>query len=157
MALSVAMCVAGPSRASACSMPSDYSIQNEFNDARLVFRGLVTQADLNPLEFDSGGVKERSLVDVRYEVAEIFKGKPQPSGIISTHTGILGGCGVPIMVGQQYLFFVVPFESDFITSEPQFADQSQGMISNLSSQMLMGDAARMDETLAEVRALATAR
>jgi hypothetical protein len=85
---------------------------------------------------------------------EVFKGSPAPDGVISTTTFILGGCGVPILTGQEQLFFVNPFEGEAWQQVSNFAQQSQGMISLFDLQILLGDPPKVDKTLDELRALA---
>jgi hypothetical protein len=137
----------------ACSLPSNWSIEQEFADANLVFRGLVTATELNPLEVDAGGEKLRLFIDIRYEIKEVFKGHPDAGGVISTTSAIMGGCGVPVLAGQDFLFFVTPFDKEFRDQAPEMARHSQGMVSISGTQMLPQDAPLLDEALADVRAL----
>lgn len=84
----------------------------------------------------------------------MFKGKPEPNGVVSTTTLIMGGCGVPVLAGQNFLFYVDAITEEARKAEPEFAAQTQGMISIYNSQMLPPNPELLDEALAEVRALA---
>jgi hypothetical protein len=145
--------IAGPASALACSQPPNWSIEKEFADASLVFRGLVTATELNPFQIEIDGEKQRPFVDIRYDVKETFKGKPDTGGAISTTSAIMGGCGVPVLAGQDFLFFVKPFDKEFRDQAPEVAERSQGMVSISGTQMLPQYAPRLDEALADVRAL----
>jgi hypothetical protein len=138
--------------ASACSMPSDWTTEKAFAKAVLVFRGIVTSTEL--ISATRPGSADRFIVNARYEVKEVFKGSPAPDGVISTTTFILGGCGVPILTGQEHLFYINPFEGVTWQQAPAFANQSQGMISLSDTQILLGDPPKIDKTLNELRALA---
>lgn len=152
--------------ASACSMPSDWTSEKAFAKAVLVFRGIVTSTELSSAKLDgiptsepatsftTFGSADRFVVNAHYEVKEVFKGSPAPNGVVSTTTFILGGCGVPVLAGQEYLFYINPFDEETQRNAPELVKQTQGMISIFDSQMLLGDPPQFDETLAEVRALA---
>ncbi|MER9057840.1 hypothetical protein [Mesorhizobium sp. M0213] len=149
--------VAALATASACSMPPDWTPQRAFAEASLVFRGMVTETELSPIKLGTVPPDEgdgRILVNVRYEIAEVFKGKPEPNGVVSTTTLIMGGCGVPVLAGQNFLFYVDAITEEARKAEPEFATQTQGMISIYNSQMLPPNPELLEEALAEVRALA---
>ncbi|TPL49608.1 hypothetical protein [Mesorhizobium sp. B2-4-6] len=155
IALFTAICV--PGTASACFMPVGWTSQQGFTKAALVFRGLVTATELSPTKLATGPADTndgRILVNVRYEIAEVFKGKPEANGVISTTTLIMGGCGVPVLAGQSFLFYVDALDEEAQKAEPEFAKQTQGMISIYDSQMLPPNPQLLDEALAEVRAFA---
>lgn len=142
-----------PDVASACSMPANWTPQRAFAEAALVFRGLVTATELSPTKLGIVAADEgdgRILVNVRYETMEVFKGNP----VISTTTLIMGGCGVPVLAGQNFLFYVDAIDEETRKTQPEFAGQTQGMISIYDSQMLSPNPQLLDESLAEVRALA---
>ncbi|TIL58373.1 MAG: hypothetical protein E5Y79_20040 [Mesorhizobium sp.] len=146
-----------PDVASACSMPANWTPQRAFAEAALVFRGLVTATELSPTKLGIVAADEgdgRILVNVRYETMEVFKGNPEPNGVISTTTLIMGGCGVPVLTGQNFLFYVDAIDEETRKTQPEFAGQTQGMISIYDSQMLSPNPQLLDESLAEVRALA---
>ncbi|WP_192181289.1 hypothetical protein [Mesorhizobium amorphae] len=157
LALALLGAVALPGIASACSMPPGWTPQRAFAEAALVFHGLVTATELSstkvggpPTDVGDG----RILVNVRYEIAEVFKGKPQANGAISTTTLIMGGCGVPVLAGQHFLFYVNGIDEATRKDMPDLAGQTQGMISIYDTQMLPPNPMLLDEALAEVRALA---
>jgi hypothetical protein len=152
--------------ASACSMPSDWTPEKAFAKAVLVFRGIVTSTELSSAKlngiptsepatsFTTSGNADRFIVNARYELKEVFKGTPAPDGVVSTTTFILGGCGAPVLAGQEYLFYINPFDEETRQHAPEFVKQTQGMISIFDSRMLLGDLPKVDETLDELRALA---
>ncbi|MCF6099916.1 hypothetical protein [Mesorhizobium muleiense] len=146
-----------PDVASACSMPANWTPQRAFAEAALVFRGLVTATELSPTKLGIVAADEgdgRILVNVRYEAMEVFKGNPEPNGVISTTTLIMGGCGVPVLAGQNFLFYVDAIDEEARKTQPEFAGQTQGMISIYDTQILSPNPQLLDESLAEVRALA---
>ncbi|RJT34877.1 hypothetical protein D3227_22830 [Mesorhizobium waimense] len=159
LSLSLALfgAVALPGIASACSMPAGWTPQRAFAEAALVFHGLVTATELSSTK-DGGPPADmgdgRILVNVRYEIAEVFKGKPEANGAISTTTLIMGGCGVPVLAGQHFLFYVNGIDETTRKEMPELAGQTQGMISIYDTQMLPPDPKVLDEALADVRALA---
>ena len=78
-------------------MPPGWTPQRAFDEAALVFRGLVTATELSPTELRSlptgpetsftitGDSDDgRFLVNVRYQIQEVFKGSPKADGLIST-------------------------------------------------------------------------
>lgn len=145
----------------ACSPGPDFTFEKAFEEANLVFRALATETKLNSFVYRpgptpgenlaAGDAKGREFIDVKYEVLEIFKGKPDPDGIITTTAAIMGGCGVPVIPGWQVLFVVTPFEKD---TPPELSGKSQGIIWVYSSGMLPAYAPALEEALIEVRALA---
>ncbi|WP_133254817.1 hypothetical protein [Mesorhizobium delmotii] len=144
-----------PGIASACSMPAGWTPQRAFAEAALVFHGRVTATELSSTKLgdvpaDAGD--GRILVNVRYETIEVFKGKPEANGTISTTTLIMGGCGVPVLTGQHFLFYVDGFDEKARKGLPELAGQTQGMISIYDTQMLPPNPELLDEVLAEVRA-----
>lgn len=149
--------VALPRIASACSMPQGWTPQRAFAQAALVFHGLVTATELSSTKVKgpSADVSDgRILVNVRYETIEVFKGNPEANGTISTTTLIMGGCGVPVLTGQHFLFYVDGFNEKALKDSPELAGQTQGMISIFDTQMLPPNPELLDEALADVRALA---
>ena len=153
------MCMAGP--ALACSPGPDFTFEKAFEEAKFVFRGLDTETKLNPFvqpagpmpgeNLVTGDAKGRVLVDVRYEAVEVFKGQPDPQGVVTTTSLIMGGCGVPVVPGWQFLFVVTPFEKGI---PAEISSRSQGTIWVFSTGMLPAYAPRLEEALAEVRSLA---
>lgn len=153
--------IAAGAPALACSPAPGFTFEKAFNEASLVFRGVVVEARLNDFvdpryatETDPkghGDPKGRNVLDVRYELLETFKGAPAAKGTVSTNTEIMGGCGLPVLPGWQFLFVVKPFEPDV---PKDVSAGSQGYVSIISSNMLPPDKAALDEELADVRALA---
>ncbi|CAH2409562.1 hypothetical protein [Mesorhizobium escarrei] len=144
-----------PGIASACSMPAGWTRQRAFAEAAFVFHGRVTATELSstklgdvPADVGDG----RILVNVRYETIEVFKGKPEANGTISTTTLIMGGCGVPVLTGQHFLFYVDGLDEKARKELPELAGRTQGMISIYDTQMLPPNPELLDEALAEVRA-----
>jgi hypothetical protein len=150
------VCMAWP--AMACSPAPDFTFKKAFEEAKFVFRGLATETKLNPFvqppgptpgeNLPAGDAKGRIFVDVKYELIETFKGRPDLNGTVTTTSMVMGGCGVPVIPGWQFLFVVTPFESG------AEIDKSQGMIWVFSSGMLPANSSALEEALAEVRSLA---
>lgn len=94
-----------PGVAAACTRDEPYTERTVFDEAVEVFRAHVTRVEL--VKSPAGG---RNLVHVYYKLVEAVKGKPSPTGPITTWTSYFGGCGVQVTVGLDYLFFVKPFK-----------------------------------------------
>ncbi len=150
-----------PASALACSQAPEQTFEKMFGDAPLVFRALVTETRLNAYvdpgmvveqgSMGHGDARGRYLVDIKYEVLETFKGEPKPDGVITTTTAVMGGCGLPVLAGWQFLFVVAPFDKD---APKRVSEGSQGMVWVFSSEMLPDFKPRLDEALEEVRTLA---
>lgn len=159
--LAAILFVLGAGPVLACSPAPDFTFKKAFEEASLVFRGLATETKLNPFvqppgpmpgeDLAAGDAKGRIFIDVNYEVLEIFKGQPDPDGMVTTTSAIMGGCGVPVIPGWQYLFVATPFEKE---APRDIAGKSQGMIWVFSTRMLPAYAPALEEALAEVRSLA---
>jgi len=66
----------------------------------------------------------------------------------------MGGCGVPVLTGQNFLFYVNAINDEARKAEPALAAETQGIISIYDTQMLPPNPELLDEALAEVRTLA---
>ena len=99
--------------ASACSRADgDYSQENLFSEADEVFHALIVRTELDDRLTEKGGFGSRSgkqqrfLINVWYEVKEVFKGDPNPHGPVLTNKFFMGGCGTIMVTGQDYVLFV---------------------------------------------------
>jgi hypothetical protein len=138
--------------AQACSLPSDWSEQKDFDKACYVFHALVTATVLNPFVEQRHPEIGRALVDVTYELKSALKGKPEATGTVSTTSGIFGGCGVPVLAGQEYVFFIVPFPKDMSADAVSAVENSKGNI--LDTVMLPFDPKEKDRIIDTIRKLA---
>lgn len=138
-----------PIGASACSRPDSWTQQTIFDEAKEVFRARVTKVELSDYVETVGPAKGgRYLVHVSYELKEVLKGEPKPSGPISTTTLYFGGCGVPVIVGTDYIFFIDDFP-DEVTEAAR--ENSSGLISIFGTESLSPFEERAEEAMAKVR------
>ncbi|CAH2396372.1 hypothetical protein MES4922_160187 [Mesorhizobium ventifaucium] len=64
---------------------------------------------------------------------------------------------MPVLAGQNFLFYVDAIDEEARKAEPELVGQTQGMISIYDTQMLSPDPQLLNESLAEVRALTKKR
>ena len=148
------------SSADACSrFPSEGTDKHiDLEKASFVFRGLVTKVELVELVPPSASV---FLTKVPYKPTETLKGDVPEDGYIVSHTGYMGGCSVPVLVGLEYLF--APQKGDIIFDFEEsselysFLKNSIGMISIFNTTQLPSYKPRLDEAMAEVRRWAAKR
>ena len=141
-----------PVSASACSRAEPWTQQTIYNEAKEVFRARVTKVELSDYVETGALTKDRFLVHVSYELKEVLKGRPKPSGPISTTTFYFGGCGVPVVVGVDYIFFI----DDFPDETPEaWRENSSGFISNFGTESLPLSEEHADEAMAKVRSYGT--
>jgi hypothetical protein len=76
------------------------SIEEQIDRAAHVFRGRITSAD-----WVRSGPEGTGRVNAKFEVIAVLKGDPTRLEGLSTATGP-GDCGVPIIVGMEYVFFL---------------------------------------------------
>ncbi|MDA4846704.1 hypothetical protein OOZ53_15185 [Hoeflea sp. E7-10] len=108
----------------------------------------MTKVQVRPNAGLSDVQKQWQLVDVYYELKEVLKGQPTEIGPISTHNAYFGGCGVPVVAGVDYLFFVEPFEAD---ATIELKGNSSGFISNTSTQSLPASEVHAENIVSEAR------
>lgn len=84
--------------AAACSC-MNLLTEEKIDRAAYVFRARITSAEWTPTGPESGKVK------AGFEVLAVLKGNPQGLTGLHTVTG-LGDCGVPIVIGWEYVFFL---------------------------------------------------
>jgi len=148
--LFIASMIFGSSGANACSKPPNWSSQKAFSSAKEIFRAYVTQTTLSPFTDQKyPGSKTPFLVQVSYKLKEVLKGNPRKNGTISTTRFYIGGCGVPVVVGLDYLFFVNAFEPDMAT---EVMSTSSGMISIFDTVALPSSEKHAEAVIAKVRA-----
>lgn len=90
--------------------------ETEFKTSKYVFIALVTRAEVR--DFVHPDLKGDSpppvgLVHAEYELIESLKGNPSREGTVVTINVTMGACGgVPIVVGDKYLFYVNEIKSN---------------------------------------------
>lgn len=99
--------------ASACGRSDgDYSQENLFSGADEVFHALIVRTELDDRLTEKRGFgsrdgrQQRYLINVWYEIKEVFKGNPKPDQSVLTNKFFMGGCGTIIATGQEYVLFV---------------------------------------------------
>ncbi len=111
--------------------------EETFDSYVAVFRGVVTSAEAIPLK--PGTPEEREvaktglmLIKVRWKIEEIFKGKDLEGKSAYTTNYYCGG--VPIIVGQPYVFAIGPIEKDKqIFSQKIFGSDLIGYLDDLGT------------------------
>ncbi|MCP4317481.1 MAG: hypothetical protein GY789_16065 [Hyphomicrobiales bacterium] len=148
----VTVCVFMASHASACSRPSDWSEEQAVGSAKEIFTALVTKVELSPDVAMFEGESKRYIVKVFYERKEIIKGQPTETGPVTTSIFYMGGCGIPMVVGIDYLFFIEPFEADV---PEKLTGGSSGLISIFNTQPLPPLEDEAAEIVSRIRSLKT--
>ena len=97
--------------AAACSF-EPRSDEQLFAAAKTIFRARVTEARLSKLDGLIEKGKSIEIVEAKYDVLEVFKGVPPPSGVVRDVTFGPGNCGLGILVGTEYVF--MPEEHDMV-------------------------------------------
>jgi hypothetical protein len=95
--------------AAECDRTDDWTEQTVIYEAKQVFRAKATKVELSDYLVEDDFVQRRAIVHVYYELKETLKGSPSRNGPVTTTTFYFGGCGVPIPVGIDYLFFINEF------------------------------------------------
>jgi hypothetical protein len=138
-----------PSDAMACSRGDEWTRQSDFDRAKAVFRATVTKAELSdyipPKPYHQG----RHLVFVYYDLKEVLKGDPTDHGPVSTTNLYFGGCGLPVAVGMDFIFFVDHY-SERVPDEAR--GDSRGQINFFSSWRVPENDELAQEVMAELRA-----
>jgi hypothetical protein len=144
-----------PSLTMACSRPSDITEKDDFRNARYVFHALLIQAELGddptPSPGDSTSRIEfaglRTVVGT-YELKNAVKGTPPRRGRIVSTNGIIGGCALPLLAGQEYIFFVEPWPAD---TPAALSNMALGTVSIFGSISLTGYEPVTQEELTRLR------
>ncbi|MEP3278619.1 MAG: hypothetical protein ABJN26_18525 [Stappiaceae bacterium] len=140
--------------AMACSGSPDWTPQTGFDEAVEVFRAQVTKVELDDYVPTEGSFRKPIFVNVYYSLKETIKGYPKPEGPILTTVLYFGGCGVPIAVGMDYVFFVDRFDEE----KPEgFESDASGYISIFSTQLLSPNEEVAKSTMAKVKVLASSQ
>lgn len=106
-----------------------------FEDAKAVFRAHVTKIELSDYADAWPGSGNRvEFVHVYYDLKETLKGEPEDNGPVTTWNLYVGGCGVPVVVGTDYLFVIdeLPIETP-----PEISNYSSGFISIFGTSELL--------------------
>ena len=143
--------------ASACARPFGWTIAQSFDDAKEVFRAYVTKVEVSGYHPGEDATIGAAVISVYYDLKETLKGGPKKNGPISAYNVALGGCGYPMLVDIDYLFFVDAFEED--VPEAIYRD-SNGLVSWLGTEPVIdiegtNDAEHAKETLETVSSLAS--
>ena len=91
----------GTSVALACSCVPR-TVEENFNNAATIFVGRILSA-----QEIRGDESELSAVAGTFRIIETIKGNPERLAVVETGFGG-GDCGVPLLVGQSYVFFADP-------------------------------------------------
>jgi hypothetical protein len=100
------------SSAAACSSLKHPSAEELFAKATSVFRARVTEARLATFANPMKSAERVEVVEARYEITEVFKGNPSPSGVVRDLPFGPGNCSLGLLPGTEYVFF--PGENDFV-------------------------------------------
>ena len=98
-----------------CSLEPGWN-ETEFKTSKFVFIALVTRAEVR--DFVQPDLKGDfpppvGLVHAEYELIESLKGNPSIDGTVFTINVVMGACdGVPIVVGDKYLFYASEIQSN---------------------------------------------
>lgn len=102
-------CMSAPV-ASACST-SPQSDRHQFDDPRTIFRARIVATSLapfqkseptKPLEVMDGN----TIIKGQYQWIETFKGRPFSQGSVVSLPYLPGSCGIPLIAGWEYVFYV---------------------------------------------------
>jgi len=137
-----------PSAVFACSRADPWTQQTIFEEAKEVFRGRVTKVELSEFVGTAEWAKGRFFVHVYYELKETLKGRPKENGPVSTTIHYFGGCGVPVVVGLDYIFFIDEFPNE---TPNAWKGNSSGWISIFGSVQLPPSEEKAEEAMAKVR------
>ncbi|MCE7027611.1 hypothetical protein [Jiella avicenniae] len=112
---------------------------SDFAAATMVFHALVVEAKLDDYitPGQPAGRKDRVLVQARYELKTSIKGNPPKSGWVTSTTGVIGGCAIPLLAGQEYVFFVTAWPAE---APDTMKKRSLGTVNIFGSQMVAGNA-----------------
>ncbi len=88
----------------ACSRVDQPTDEDLFKTAHEVFHALVVRTALSD-DHRGGPDGVRYVVQGWYEIKEILKGDPAPNEPIVTTNLVMGGCGLHLLVGQEYVFY----------------------------------------------------
>ena len=134
---------------SACSRGGEWSQETIYAEAKEVFRARVTNVELARHLADDPHTGRPFLVYVYYDLIETLKGSPSPTGPISTNIHYYGGCGVPVLVGVEYVFFVDEFSDE---APMDWRGESSGFISVFGTIGLPPSAVKAEEAMVPLRA-----
>jgi len=90
--------------ASACSY-REMTLPESYRSATSVFRARVTEVRLAMLPAPRGERSETEVVEAKYEIREVFKGKPPADGIVRDMPFGPGNCSLGLFPGMEYVFF----------------------------------------------------
>lgn len=112
-----------------------------------VFHALVVRTELDEKLTEKGGFgsdgdqQQRYLINVWYEIKEVFKGNPNPEGPVLTNKFFMGGCGTIMVTGQDYVLFVggsdrfIDVHGTFeLSPNPKFLDEKLDPLRKLMAQ-----------------------
>ncbi|MGR3276488.1 hypothetical protein ACSYAD_15375 [Acaryochloris marina NIES-2412] len=105
----ILVCMSAPV-ASACST-SPQSDRQKFEDARTIFRARIVATSLAPFK-ESEPTKPLEVTDGntitkgQYQLIETFKGSPSSQGSVVSLPYLPGSCGIPLIAGWEYVFYV---------------------------------------------------
>jgi hypothetical protein len=96
----------------ACKFEPKSDAEN-FASAATVFRATVTELKLSSFTPVGSTGKPREVIEVRYEVKEVFKGTPPANGFVRDSVATPGSCSLRATVGFDYIFF--PAKDSMVT------------------------------------------
>jgi hypothetical protein len=96
----------------ACSSLKQPSGEELFSKANSVFRARVTEVRLSSLPNPDRPSEKVEVVEARYEVKEVFKGRPPASGVVRDLPFAPGNCSLGVLPGIEYTFF--PGQHDLV-------------------------------------------
>jgi hypothetical protein len=82
-------------------------------DTKTVFRAKVIEVKLVTLTYPNHPLQSEEIVEARYEVKEVLKGKPPTSGIVRDYPFASGNCSLGLFPGVEYVLFLG--NGDFVT------------------------------------------
>jgi hypothetical protein len=77
----------------------------DFHNATSVFRARVTEVRLATLTNPSDKTRTVEIVEAKYQLKEVFKGRPPEDGIVRDLPFGPGNCSLGRLPGLEYVFF----------------------------------------------------
>jgi hypothetical protein len=99
------------STAQGCSFPQRTD-EELVRQSQNIFRAKVLEVKLVEMQDPEKSGRTFEMVEARYEVKEVIKGRPPASGIVRDVPFGPGNCGLTLLPGLEYVFF--PGEHDMV-------------------------------------------
>lgn len=147
----------GAGHALGCSLEPGWN-ESEFEKSKYVFIALVTRAEVRDFvhpDLKGDTPSPVGLVYAEYELIEAIKGNPSREGTVVTISPIMGACGgVPIVVGDNYLFYVSEIQSNDDIPDDLKRQMAPSDIFMFTASSVSFRESHAEEALATTRAIA---